>query len=48
MWADDKELLSLSNLGEWSDGSMWMYVLEAGLSETQRVTIFNMLEYMGA
>jgi len=46
--ADGKELSSLPNLGEWSDGSMWMRVLEAGLSETQRVTIFNMLEYMGA
>lgn len=45
---DDKENFSVPNLDEWSDGSMWMRVLEAGGSENQKVTIFNMLEYMGA
>ena len=32
----------------WSDGAMWIRVLEAGESRTRRATIFNMLEYMGA
>jgi hypothetical protein len=32
----------------WSDGAMWMRVLEAGESRTRRATIFNMLGYMGA
>jgi hypothetical protein len=27
---------------------MWMQVLEAGESGKQKVTIFNILEYMGA
>ena len=31
----------------WSDGAMWMRVLEAGESRTRRATIFNMLGYMG-
>ena len=34
--------------GQWSDGSMWMQVLERGSSENNKVTILNMLEYMGA
>ncbi|RHZ45973.1 uncharacterized protein CDV56_104172 [Aspergillus thermomutatus] len=33
---------------QWSDGSMWIHVLETGSSNTKRATIFNMLEYMGA
>lgn len=33
---------------QWSDGSMWMQVLERGSSENNKVTILNMLEYMGA
>jgi hypothetical protein len=45
---DHKETISVPNLSDWSDGSMWMRVLEAGESEKQKVTIFNMLEYMGA
>jgi hypothetical protein len=40
-----EESISVPN---WSDGSMWVKVLEAGESEQQKVTIFNMLEYMGA
>ena len=45
---DHKETVSGPNWNDWSDGSMWMRVLEAGESENQRVTIFNMLDYMGA
>jgi hypothetical protein len=45
---DHKETVSGPNWNAWSDGSMWMRVLEAGESENQRVTIFNMLDYMGA
>jgi hypothetical protein len=45
---DHKEIISVPNLNEWSDGSMWMQVLEAGESENRKVTILNMLEYMGA
>ena len=32
----------------WSNGSMWMDILEKGSIEGQKVTILNMLEYMGA
>ena len=31
----------------WSNGSMWMDILERGSVEGQKVTILNMLEYMG-
>jgi hypothetical protein len=40
--------MSVSNLNEWLDGFMWMRVLEAGGFRNQKVTILNMLEYMGA
>jgi hypothetical protein len=33
---------------DWSSGSMWMDILEAGSVEGQKVTILRMLEYMGA
>lgn len=33
---------------QWSDGFMWIRVLECGSAENQKITIFNMLEYMGA
>lgn len=33
---------------DWSDGSIWIRILQAGESRTRRSTIFNMLEYMGA
>ncbi|KAK5042845.1 hypothetical protein LTR84_012800 [Exophiala bonariae] len=42
------EANDVSRVNQWSDGSMWMQVLEMGSSENQRVTILNMLEYMGA
>lgn len=43
----DPESIVASNLNQWSDGSMWIQVLEMGASENQRMTILNMLEYMG-
>jgi hypothetical protein len=46
--ADHQEALMPSSLNQWSDGSIWMKVLEMGSSENQKVTILNMLEYMGA
>lgn len=45
---DHKETVSVPNLNDWSDGSMWMRVLETGESENQKVTILNMLDYVGA
>jgi hypothetical protein len=33
---------------DWSDGSIWKHILEAGEARSRRSTIFNMLEYMGA
>lgn len=45
---DRPEAVAGSLCGQWSDGSMWMQVLERGSSENNKVTIFNMLEYMGA
>ncbi|KAA8652085.1 uncharacterized protein ATNIH1004_000989 [Aspergillus tanneri] len=33
---------------QWSDGSIWMQVLEMGASQQTKVTVLNMLEYMGA
>jgi hypothetical protein len=45
---DHKEVIGVPSLNDWSDGSMWMRVLEAGESQIRKVTIFNMLEYMGA
>ena len=32
----------------WSDGKIWMQVLQGGLAANRRCTILNMLEYMGA
>ncbi|QGA17621.1 hypothetical protein EYB26_005296 [Talaromyces marneffei] len=37
-----------SNRGQWSDGTMWMQVLEGSSASNRRYTILNMLEYMGA
>jgi hypothetical protein len=45
---DHQGTIDASNLNQWSDGSIWMQVLEMGSSENQKVTILNMLEYMGA
>src|SRR6185437_6984981 len=42
---DHKETVSVPKLNDRSDGCMWMRVLEAGESENQRVTIFNMWDY---
>jgi hypothetical protein len=45
---DHQEVIGTSNFNQWSDGSMWIEVLEMGSSANRRVTILNMLEYMGA
>ncbi|CEL07121.1 uncharacterized protein CDV56_101378 [Aspergillus thermomutatus] len=42
------EALAASTSNAWSDGSIWVRVLEMGSSRQRQVTIFNMLEYMGA
>jgi hypothetical protein len=42
------QTISVPNSNEWSDGSMWIRVLEAGSSANRKVTILNMLEYIGA
>ncbi|KAE8334482.1 hypothetical protein BDV24DRAFT_170146 [Aspergillus arachidicola] len=39
---------AVSTSNDWSDGAMWIQVLEMGTSQSRRVTIKNMLEYMGA
>lgn len=39
---------AIADLNQWSDGSIWMQVLEMGSTQKQKVTILNMLEYMGA
>lgn len=38
----------LNRDGGWSDGSMWMRILEMGSTHKQKVTILNMVEYIGA
>uniref|UniRef100_A0A093V2V6 Ubiquitin-like protease family profile domain-containing protein n=1 Tax=Talaromyces marneffei PM1 TaxID=1077442 RepID=A0A093V2V6_TALMA len=35
-------------VNQWSDGRMWMEVLERGSATNRRCSILNMLEYMGA
>jgi hypothetical protein len=45
---DRQEVLVPARLKQWSDGSTWMKVLEMGSSGNQKITILNMLEYMGA
>jgi hypothetical protein len=42
------EALAASTSNTWSDGSIWVQVLEMGSSRQRHVTILNMLEYMGA
>ncbi|KAL4985854.1 hypothetical protein BDW68DRAFT_179306 [Aspergillus falconensis] len=32
----------------WSDGAIWRTILDQGWTENRRITIFNMLEFMGA
>ncbi|KAE8149028.1 hypothetical protein BDV25DRAFT_141190 [Aspergillus avenaceus] len=39
---------AVSTSNDWSDGATWIQVLEMGASQSRRVTIENMLEYMGA
>lgn len=42
------EALAASTSNTWSDGSIWVQLLEMGCSRQRHVTILNMLEYMGA
>lgn len=37
-----------STAHQWSDGRMWMEVLERGSATNRRCSVLNMLEYMGA
>uniref|UniRef100_A0A093X852 Ubiquitin-like-specific protease 1 n=1 Tax=Talaromyces marneffei PM1 TaxID=1077442 RepID=A0A093X852_TALMA len=37
-----------STANQWSDGRMWMTVLERGSATNRRGSVLNMLEYMGA
>uniref|UniRef100_A0A093VIS8 Ubiquitin-like protease family profile domain-containing protein n=1 Tax=Talaromyces marneffei PM1 TaxID=1077442 RepID=A0A093VIS8_TALMA len=37
-----------SSAHQWSDGRMWMEVLERGSATNRRCSVLNMLEYMGA
>ena len=43
-----RETISVPNSTEWSDGSMWLWVLEAGDSANHRGTILTILECIGA
>jgi len=43
----DSRLGTLASI-DWTSGSMWVDILEAGSAEGQKVTIWRMLEYMGA
>jgi hypothetical protein len=45
---DEPEARAASSNNQWSDGSTWKWVLEMGASQQDKVTILNMLEYMGA
>jgi hypothetical protein len=43
----DQEAIGTGSWSDWSDGAMWIRLLEAGESRNRRTTILNMLEYMG-
>ncbi|KAA8641576.1 hypothetical protein EYZ11_010166 [Aspergillus tanneri] len=45
---ENPEALASLPCDQWSDGSMWVQILMRGYSHRSRVTILNMLEYMGA
>lgn len=45
----DRKVISTASSGnDWSDGAMWVRMLEAGESRNCKTTVFKMLEYMGA
>jgi hypothetical protein len=45
----DHEVIGMARSGNgWSDGAIWVQMLEAGESRSRKTTIFNLLEYMGA
>ncbi|KAL2802112.1 hypothetical protein BJX63DRAFT_438187 [Aspergillus granulosus] len=46
--ASQPEALAASTSNTWSDGSIWVQILEMGSSRQRHVTILNMLEYIGA
>jgi hypothetical protein len=43
-----QEPIMNSTAHQWSDGRMWMEVLERGSATNRRCSVLNMLEYMGA
>lgn len=43
-----QEAIDALKLDQWSDGSMWIRILEMGSTQNQKVTILNMIEYIGA
>ena len=43
----DQEEICTKSSNDWSDGAMWIRLLEAGEARNRRTTILNMLEYMG-
>uniref|UniRef100_A0A093UXU9 Carboxyl-terminal PDZ ligand of neuronal nitric oxide synthase protein n=1 Tax=Talaromyces marneffei PM1 TaxID=1077442 RepID=A0A093UXU9_TALMA len=44
----DQGLIIESKASQWSDGRMWLEMLERGSAISRRCSVFNMLEYMGA
>jgi hypothetical protein len=44
----DQEPINTANSDEWSDGSIWLELLETGATRSRKSTVLNMLEYMGA
>jgi hypothetical protein len=43
-----QEQIMDSTANQWSDGRVWMEVLERGSATSRRCSVLNMLEYMGA
>jgi hypothetical protein len=46
LWENYKKTINILNLNNWSDDSIWIRILKIGESENQKVTIFNILEYI--
>ena len=42
------EAINALKMDQWSDGSMWMRILEMGSTQNKKITILNMIEYIGA
>ncbi|EXJ56205.1 uncharacterized protein A1O5_12661 [Cladophialophora psammophila CBS 110553] len=45
---DNQQTIDAFNFDQWTDGSMWVRILEIGSTQNQKVTILNMIEYIGA